>query len=119
VGNWVDNGSNNFNLKGNQSNLRVNNTTALYTSGFTPAYPLTSVSGTSLLLLARSSGPLYDSSSQHVNVDNVGGVTWSSKCPLPDGSSPSKAGSSAYQIKTDYPESTDGLYWIKNINING
>ncbi|MEO5889017.1 MAG: fibrinogen-like YCDxxxxGGGW domain-containing protein [Ferruginibacter sp.] len=26
---------------------------------------------------------------------------------------------SAYQIKTDYPASTDGLYWISNPNING
>ena len=28
------------------------------------------------------------------------------------------AGDSAYQIKTDFPSSTDGLYWIKNSNIN-
>jgi hypothetical protein len=35
-----------------------------------------------------------------------------------DGSSSSNAGSSAFQIKRDYPNSTDGLYWIKNININ-
>jgi len=35
-----------------------------------------------------------------------------------DGLTPQTAGSSAYQIKTDYPSSTDGLYWIKNDNIN-
>ena len=35
-----------------------------------------------------------------------------------DGSSSTNAGTSAYQIKRDYPNSTDGLYWIKNININ-
>ena len=29
------------------------------------------------------------------------------------------AGSSAYQIKQDYPSSPDGLYWISNPNING
>ena len=29
------------------------------------------------------------------------------------------AGTSAYQIKTDFPASTDGLYWISNPNING
>lgn len=29
------------------------------------------------------------------------------------------AGSSAYQIKQDYPASTDGVYWISNPNING
>jgi hypothetical protein len=36
-----------------------------------------------------------------------------------DGLSPNTASSSAYQIKQDYPSSTDGFYWIKNANING
>ncbi len=36
-----------------------------------------------------------------------------------DGLSPGTASSSAYQIKQDYPNSTDGFYWIKNENING
>jgi Concanavalin A-like lectin/glucanases superfamily/Glycine rich protein len=36
-----------------------------------------------------------------------------------DGLSPGTASSSAYQIKQDYPSSTDGFYWIKNANING
>ncbi len=36
-----------------------------------------------------------------------------------DGLSPSTASTSAYQIKKDYPNSTDGFYWIKNANING
>ena len=35
-----------------------------------------------------------------------------------DGLTQVTAGSSAYQIKTDFPSSTDGLYWIKNSNIN-
>lgn len=35
-----------------------------------------------------------------------------------DGLSPQTASSSAYQIKQDYPNSTDGFYWIKNPNIN-
>jgi hypothetical protein len=35
-----------------------------------------------------------------------------------DGLSPNTASSSAYQIKQDYPSSTDGFYWIKNANIN-
>ena len=35
-----------------------------------------------------------------------------------DGKTASTAGSSAYQIKTDYVSSTDGFYWIKNVNIN-
>lgn len=36
-----------------------------------------------------------------------------------DGLSPQTASTSAYQIKQDYPSSTDGFYWIKNTNING
>jgi hypothetical protein len=36
-----------------------------------------------------------------------------------DGLSAGKAGNSAYQIKQDYPASTDGFYWISNPNING
>ena len=36
-----------------------------------------------------------------------------------DGLSPTTASSSAYQIKQDYPNSTDGFYWIKNASING
>jgi hypothetical protein len=35
-----------------------------------------------------------------------------------DGLSPATASSSAYQIKQDYPSSTDGFYWIRNVNIN-
>lgn len=35
-----------------------------------------------------------------------------------DGLSPQTASTSAYQIKQDYPNSTDGFYWIKNPNIN-
>lgn len=35
-----------------------------------------------------------------------------------DGLSPTTASTSAYQIKQDYPSSTDGFYWIKNANIN-
>ena len=38
-------------------------------------------------------------------------------CP-PDGLTAAKAGTSAYQIKQDYPSSTSGLYWIANSNIN-
>jgi len=38
-------------------------------------------------------------------------------CP-PDGLTAAKAGTSAYQIKQDFPSSIDGLYWIANSNIN-
>jgi len=37
---------------------------------------------------------------------------------IKNGSTPQTAGDSAYQIKTDFPNSVDGLYWIKNDNIN-
>ena len=36
-----------------------------------------------------------------------------------NGLSPETAGDNAYQIKTNYPSSNDGLYWIKNDNISG
>jgi hypothetical protein len=36
-----------------------------------------------------------------------------------NGLSPETAGDNAFQIKTDYSGSTDGLYWIKNDNISG
>ena len=36
----------------------------------------------------------------------------------PDGLTSATASSSAYQIKQDFPGSTDGLYWIANSNIN-
>ena len=39
--------------------------------------------------------------------------------PPPDGLTPETASSSAYQIKQDYPNSSDGTYWIENINLNG
>ena len=39
--------------------------------------------------------------------------------PPPDGLVPERASISAYQIKQDYPASSDGFYWISNINING
>jgi len=38
---------------------------------------------------------------------------------IKDGLTQQTAGNSAYQIKRDFPNSTDGLYWIKNPNING
>ena len=40
------------------------------------------------------------------------------KPPTNDGTTAERAGDSAYQIKTDFPNSIDGLYWIKNSNIN-
>ena len=36
-----------------------------------------------------------------------------------NGLTPETAGDNALQIKTDFPSSQDGLYWIKNSNISG
>lgn len=36
-----------------------------------------------------------------------------------DGKTAATAGTSAFQIKRDFSNSTDGVYWIKNPNING
>ena len=38
--------------------------------------------------------------------------------PAPTGLTSAEPSTSAWQIKQDYPESTDGLYWIQNANIN-
>ena len=46
------------------------------------------------------------------------GVRITKKLPTNDGTTAQRAGISAYQIKTDFPSSTDGLYWIQNSNIN-
>ena len=48
-------------------------------------------------------------------------LTFTANPPPPatnDGTTAQRAGESAYQIKTDFPSSTDGLYWIQNSNIN-
>ena len=37
---------------------------------------------------------------------------------IKNGLSAATAGDSAFQIKTDFPNSTNGRYWIKNTNIN-
>jgi len=36
-----------------------------------------------------------------------------------DGLTAGRPGTSAYQIKQDYPASPDGLFWIQNPAING
>ena len=51
-------------------------------------------------------------------VSGVGGLNIKTPSPQKTGLSAAAAGDSAYQIKTDYPSSTDGLYWIQNTNIN-
>jgi hypothetical protein len=48
---------------------------------------------------------------------NISGLSIKSSS-IPDGLTSATASTSAYAIKQAYPASTDGRYWIKNININ-
>ena len=54
-----------------------------------------------------------------MSITFTNGFTITKKAPTNDGTSAERAGQSAYQIKTNFPSSIDGLYWIKNDNING
>ena len=110
-----------------------------------PTSPLTAIANTSLLLNTRFDGSfLTDGSGNGNDMSIVGNVTSSDDSPFSDiiikpktitftngfsitpkviiktndGTTAQRAGDSAYQIKTDFPSSTDGLYWIKNDNIN-
>ena len=49
-----------------------------------------------------------NASGQHISAKSAG-----------DGLTAATASTSAYEIKQNYPASTDGYYWIKNPNING
>ena len=53
------------------------------------------------------------SSANSANIVTTKGVT------AKDGLTAATASTSAYQIKLDFPSSTDGFYWIQNANING
>ena len=53
------------------------------------------------------------SSANSANIVTTKGVT------AKDGLTAATASTSAYQIKLDFPSSTDGFYWIQNTNING
>ena len=54
-----------------------------------------------------------------MSITFTNGFTITKKAPTNDGTSAERAGQSAFQIKTNFPSSIDGLYWIKNDNING
>ena len=83
--------------------LTVNSVTVLTKNG--------EVSTTSLSYVNKN-GALGSSTSLSIN-----GEVISTKSN--NGLTAANAGSSAYQIKTDFPNSVDGMYWIKNPNING
>lgn len=71
-------------FEGYITNFRWVKGTALYTANFTrPTAPLQPVSGSSLLLLAASSGTATtDSSGKGKTVTNGGSVTWDSRTPF-------------------------------------
>jgi hypothetical protein len=58
----------------------------------------------------------YGAVGRDVAIDKYGSII---TIHLPSGLSSATASTSAYQIKQDYPSSTDGVYWITNPNING
>jgi hypothetical protein len=65
---------------------------------------------------AATNGTLTNFTLTNPNISNWVFVPEISKGP--DGITAANASSSAYQIKRDYPNSPDGIYWIKNVNIN-
>ena len=70
-------------LKGRMSNIRIVKGTAVYTTTFTPAGPLTAVSGTQLLLnTTNNANFLKDSSTNNFTVTNNGSVATSSLTPF-------------------------------------
>jgi hypothetical protein len=108
-------GPNNFQyFDGKLALIRIRDA-VVYTDTFTPT--ITYDEGTSPKLFSSSTNPLVDSRS-HTITNN--GVTISTDFPAPrSGRTAATAGSSAWQIKQDYPNSADGLYWIKNDAISG
>jgi hypothetical protein len=82
------NGASNY-FGGLMTNLRVNSTTAVYTTNFTPSTsPLTAISGTQLLLLSSSSGAyITDSSTNNFTLTNNNTVSYNASTPLSGGSS--------------------------------
>lgn len=88
---------------------------SFFTFGITSAY----AGNTPESVPGKSSDPRCLTSSNASQVAK-GAVTKSpmKNCQKEDGNSPETAGSSAWQIKRDYPGSVSGLYWIKNANIN-
>jgi hypothetical protein len=70
-------------LPGAMTNVRVNNTTAVYTSNFTtPTAPLTAISGTVLLMSCNSGSYLTDSSASSSLIRTAGPAQWSSLSPF-------------------------------------
>jgi hypothetical protein len=64
------------------TNVRLNNTTAVYTNdGLTPIVPLTNMAGTTLLLLVEGNAPFFDSSVLDNTVTVLGSVAYDTQYP--------------------------------------
>jgi len=72
------------------------------------------------LVNSASTGAQYNATLSNFTLNNscVSNFVSGKLKPTNDGLTSATAGSSAYQIKQDFPASTDGIYWIKNANIN-
>lgn len=62
---------------------------------------------------------LHSISSAQVMLPAYQGVLGRKQITTGNGLTSANASSTAYKIKQDFPSSTDGIYWIKNANING
>lgn len=76
---------------------------------------------TTLLNSASSSGSSYNATLNGFSLNGgcTSNFTSGKASAFADGLSSATASTSAFQIKQDYPSSTDGFYWIKNQNLNG
>ena len=85
-------------------------TGSLFTATFTP----TTDGATSTQVLSNTFSDGVGNANTASNT-----FTWTKTTEATDGLTSATASSSAYQIKQDYPSSTDGIYWISNASING
>lgn len=85
-------------------------TGSLFTATFTPTID----GATSIQVLSNTFSDGVGNANTASNT-----FTWTKTTVVTDGLTSVTASSSAYQIKQDFPSSTDGIYWISNASING
>jgi len=73
---------NNTQFTGNITNFRWIKGTALYTSNFTPSFPLTAIANTKLLLLTNKDAPYVDSSTNNYTLSRYGSINWVRITPI-------------------------------------
>ena len=94
----------------NGSLSNFSGTGSLFTATFTP----TTDGATSIQVLFNTFSDGVGNANTASNT-----FTWTKTTVVTDGLTSATASSSAYQIKQDFPSSTDGIYWISNASING